>query len=430
MVLYGITLMINIFDMIIYQRYLETFLGKRKTTAEQAIVLLMTCAIAGSIVNQMHISWFNLITATFILFGYTFQYEEGIIIKSIAVMFYMGIIAVAEPAGYIIYRIFISEFLTNETAVYYFIVLFIELFRMLVVEVLCKLKERKAIQISALPGEIIFILSVIPLMSLISCFLIIEIAKKLMSAQLVVMCMCIIFTIIIVNYLVFIMVNKYSIMAENRHEDEMLLSEIKYKDEYYRDVEYYYEQINDIKHDMKNRLIAFYDSALEGDTSIRERLREMMEDIKQAEDVLYSSNPVLNSILKVKTTRAREYGISMNIHAFIPKRLSIESGDMGVLYGNLLDNAIEACMRMEYGERFIEFETKYQAEKLLITIRNSKVPEVNPEFLTSKKDKHIHGRGIKTVKKISEKYKGALLLEDKGDVFEACLLFIGIKCLE
>ena len=48
MVLYGVRLMINIFDMFIYQRYLDAFFGKRKTSTEQATILLVLCAMIGS----------------------------------------------------------------------------------------------------------------------------------------------------------------------------------------------------------------------------------------------------------------------------------------------------------------------------------------------------------------------------------------------
>jgi len=41
----------------------------------------------------------------------------------------------------------------------------------------------------------------------------------------------------------------------------MVSREISYQDEYYKDMERYQEQIQDIKHDMKNRLGTLYDAA-------------------------------------------------------------------------------------------------------------------------------------------------------------------------
>ena len=56
MALYGVRLVINLFDLCIYRRYLEEFIGKRKTSLEFSILLLIVCELIGSAVNQMGIS--------------------------------------------------------------------------------------------------------------------------------------------------------------------------------------------------------------------------------------------------------------------------------------------------------------------------------------------------------------------------------------
>lgn len=56
MVEYGIQFVINIFDLCIYWRVLEAFVGKRKTSVEFAIVLLVVSEAAGSLINQMGIN--------------------------------------------------------------------------------------------------------------------------------------------------------------------------------------------------------------------------------------------------------------------------------------------------------------------------------------------------------------------------------------
>lgn len=258
-----------------------------------------------------------------------------------------------------------------------------------------------------------------------------EVTKELFNAQTVVLCMCIIFTIAITNYMVFMMISKFADMVACKHEDEMLRREIKYRDEYYQDIERYQERIQDIKHDMKNQLMALYGVVELGmDDAIRNALKNMVNEIGMVEESIYSSNPVLNSILKDKASKAKENGIKIRINAFIPKKVTIEPGDMGVLYGNLLDNAIEACCKVNQEERFIEFETKYQKQKLLITIRNSKVPEKNTMLCTTKEDKRAHGRGIQSVRKVAERYNGNVLLKDEQRIFEANVLLTGIACQE
>ena len=63
MALYGVRLVINLFDLCIYRRYLEEFIGNRKTSMEFSVLLLIVCELIGSAVNQMGISWLNFMTS-------------------------------------------------------------------------------------------------------------------------------------------------------------------------------------------------------------------------------------------------------------------------------------------------------------------------------------------------------------------------------
>ena len=136
-----------------------------------------------------------------------------------------------------------EKVLDDTTVSYYFIVFFMALLKATIVEVFCRLKSGKSIRLSAMPKETQYMLTMIPLCSLISCFLLIEVAKELISAQMVVLCMCIIFVIIITNYVIFLMIEKYTTVEEKQHEEEMIQREILYRNEYYQDMERYQEQI-------------------------------------------------------------------------------------------------------------------------------------------------------------------------------------------
>lgn len=397
MALYGVRLVINLFDLCIYRRYLEEFIGNRKTSMEFSVILLIVCELIGSAVNQMGISWLNFMTMVAILCVYVCQYEAGIVSRLIAVLLYMGIMGVAGPLGYLFNKAFMEKVLDDTTVSYYFIVFFMALLKATIVEVFCRLKSGKSIRLSAMPKETQYMLTMIPLCSLISCFLLIEVAKELISAQMVVLCMCIIFVIIITNYVIFLMIEKYTTVEEKQHEEEMIQREILYRNEYYQDMERYQEQI---------------------------------QDIRLAEEIIYSANPVVNAILKVKSIKAKEKEIPMQVTTLLPQRVSVDIGDMGVLYGNLLDNAIEAAMAVEQEKRYVHVESKFQEGRLLLSIKNSKPSGTSSYQQTNKKDKIKHGRGIRSVRKVAEKYGGELLLKDQGEHFEAVLLLNGVAKLE
>lgn len=397
MALYGVRLVINLFDLCIYRRYLEEFIGNRKTSMEFSVLLLIVCELIGSAVNQMGISWLNFVTMVAILCVYVCQYEAGIVSRLIAVLLYMGIMGISEPAGYLFSKVFMEQIVEDDVVIYYFSAFLVVIFRLAIVEVFCRLKAGKNVKVSSMPKETSYALALIPLCSLISCFLLIEVAKELISAQMVVLCMCIIFVIIITNYIIFLMIEKYTTVEEKQHEEEMIQREILYRNEYYQDMERYQEQI---------------------------------QDIRLAEEIIYSANPVVNAILKVKSVKAKEKEIPMQVTTLLPQRVSVDIGDMGVLYGNLLDNAIEAAMAVEQEKRYVHVESKFQEGRLLLSIKNSKPSGTSSYQQTSKKDKIKHGRGIRSVRKVAEKYGGELLLKDQGEHFEAALLLNGITKLE
>lgn len=397
MALYGVRLVINLFDLCIYRRYLEEFIGNRKTSMEFSVLLLIVCELIGSAVNQMGISWLNFVTMVAILCVYVCQYEAGIVSRLIAVLLYMGIMGISEPAGYLFSKVFMEQIVEDDVVIYYFSAFLVVIFRLAIVEVFCRLKAGKNVKVSSMPKETSYALALIPLCSLISCFLLIEVAKELISAQMVVLCMCIIFVIIITNYIIFLMIEKYTTVEEKQYEEEMIQREILYRNEYYQDMERYQEQI---------------------------------QDIRLAEEIIYSANPVVNAILKVKSVKAKEKEIPMQVTTLLPQRVSVDIGDMGVLYGNLLDNAIEAAMAVEQEKRYVHVESKFQEGRLLLSIKNSKPSETSSYQQTNKKDKIKHGRGIRSVRKVAEKYGGELLLKDQGEHFEAVLLLNGVAKLE
>ncbi len=409
MALYGVRLVINLFDLCIYRRYLEEFIGNRKTSMEFSVLLLIVCELIGSAVNQMGISWLNFVTMVAILCVYVCQYEAGIVSRLIAVLLYMGIMGISEPAGYLFSKVFMEQIVEDDVVIYYFSAFLVVIFRLAIVEVFCRMKAGKNVKVSSMPKETSYALALIPLCSLISCFLLIEVAKELISAQ----------------------IEKYTTVEEKQYEEEMIQREILYRNEYYQDMERYQEQIQDIRHDMKNRLTGLLAAAEQGSAElIKDRLQEVLGDIRLAEEIIYSANPVVNAILKVKSIKAKEKEIPMQVTTLLPQRVSVDIGDMGVLYGNLLDNAIEAAMAVEQEKRYVHVESKFQEGRLLLSIKNSKPSGTSSYQQTSKKDKIKHGRGIRSVRKVAEKYGGELLLKDQGEHFEAVLLLNGVAKLE
>ena len=427
MMLYGVRFLLNLFEMLIYRRFLEAYIGNRRTGLELSVLIMGICAGISSFVNSLGNPVCNLLNTVMILWLFSLQYRAAGRSRIFAVLIYVGINFVTEPIGYVLHMAVVGVWGRDEMVSYFLLAFILEMLRLTVVEIFCRKKTGKKLSFSMLPRTVAGLFCCIPFTSIVCCILLIEIAKRSISGELVVLCLAVIFTIFICNYLVFLMMEKYTEVIEKRREEEMDRQKAAYKEEYYRELEVYVDKINAVRHDMKNQLLAVYDTTEEqGSSGARRMIEGMLQDIRTADEEVYSSNPVLNSILKVKAGKARQHDIEIGIETFVPKKILVADGDMGILFGNLFDNAIEACDKMEQGKKYIHFQLKYQSGNLLLHMKNSKRAGNNAKLQTEKTDTRKHGRGLRSVKRTAEKYGGSLFLEDKGDLFETKLMLTGI----
>lgn len=136
-----------------------------------------------------------------------------------------------------------------------------------------------------------------------------------------------------------------------------------------------------------------------------EKLADSFPDQMQNVDV---NHPILNVVLNQKYRLAKRKDISFLFYANDLSDLWLEEQDVVSLLSNLLDNAIEACEKLE-SERKIWVKLVREKRQFVLSIRNT-VPEPvdiqDDEIPTSKEDKVKHGIGLKNVQMILNKYKG------------------------
>jgi len=133
---------------------------------------------------------------------------------------------------------------------------------------------------------------------------------------------------------------------------------------------------------------------------------------------------VITALINVKYQKAIREKINMNLDINLPQSISIEYIDLSIVLGNLLDNAIEACLKAGSESPVIELRMYIKANYLIIKAENTKSGEVafNKQSMqykyTTKADKENHGFGLNNIQRVVDQYKGLLNLEDTGDVFK------------
>ena len=137
-----------------------------------------------------------------------------------------------------------------------------------------------------------------------------------------------------------------------------------------------------------------------------------------------TGNLIIDSIINSKLQDALEIGIEVEASVILPATIEINSDDMVVILGNLLDNAIEACQRMT-SSKYIKLFIKYEEGCLIICIKNTFDQIINKNgenFITRKEDSGLHGVGIKSVKSTIEKYSGLMEIASQGSEFEVNII--------
>lgn len=171
-----------------------------------------------------------------------------------------------------------------------------------------------------------------------------------------------------------------NLKMELRHFDEMAVAQ---------------RQLKKFKHDFKNYVIglgAYIDQNNVPGAS--EYLDSMKEKFAPGNTIIETGNPALDAMLSTKKAVANSKNIDFNTRIQIPENLNINSADLCVIFGNALDNAIEACERTKRADAVIDLDITYNANVLYCRIINtSPLPEENKRK-TSKTDKFNHGFGL------------------------------------
>lgn len=167
------------------------------------------------------------------------------------------------------------------------------------------------------------------------------------------------------------------------------------------------EELRAFKHDITNQLLALDGYFAHGDSAGGRRfLRTLLGNVEATAPSVDTGNTALDAILSTKQAMAERLGIAFDLRVQIAESLAVDPVDLGIIFSNALDNAIEACARLDHGERRIRFQLVQQGEMLVCQIANTAPPPQDDRLTTSKPDKENHGYGFANLTTALAKYGG------------------------
>ncbi len=144
------------------------------------------------------------------------------------------------------------------------------------------------------------------------------------------------------------------------------------------------------------------------------------------DQTIKTGNDALNVILTEKSLTCSKYGIKFVCIADGEKLDFIAEEDIYSLFGNILDNAIDATKDLKYEEKIITLKVKNVGNMISISEHNSFDKEIKLEdglIKSTKNDLLHHGFGLKSIKMVAEKYNGTMNISINNG-FTISLLFI------
>ena len=218
------------------------------------------------------------------------------------------------------------------------------------------------------------------------------------------------------------------------------------------------ENMRRTKHDIRHHVALLKEIRDSGDiTALDDLIAMYTEQNRLDQPLIRCENETVNVVLALYSETAYEGGITFSVKADIPKDVFVDKKDLVVLFGNLLENAADACKAMtdnssENGtdaskampanslanatdasdNSFIDLNATYSetpsgAHCLSLMVRNSCEKSISPsENGIFRSTKHPgDGIGISSVKNITEKYAGACSFLSNDGVFTVSVILYG-----
>ena len=192
------------------------------------------------------------------------------------------------------------------------------------------------------------------------------------------------------------------------------------KEKCYRDLEATHEQYDIFLHDIKHMMRTILALSKEGNCEkISQLIKELGFSLENIEQETICGNHLLNALLSERKGYASDTGVILDIDIKEPLYLqNIEDIDLVTLLGNLLDNAIEAEALAKNREGILCSIGMARGERhIVILIENSyDKHRMNKENVIRYREQKIgnkHGIGLKSIRKVIEKYGGIMDAADK-----------------
>lgn len=224
--------------------------------------------------------------------------------------------------------------------------------------------------------------------------------------------------------LLFIVMAVYQRIKERQREEKenaVLEEQMESMKSHISEVEKLYGDIRALKHEMGNHITVLENLVLQNQKEETEQyFSELKECWRESASEIQTGNPVTDVILMQKKKEMQEKGICFMCDFHYPTETKLEAFDVSIILNNALVNAVEGVAGCT--NPYISIISYRKKNAYMIEVKNSikKKVVLNEETGlpdTTKKDKINHGFGLTGIRKIAQKYFGAIDIEQNKNSF-------------
>ncbi|WMJ89080.1 ATP-binding protein [Anaerocolumna sp. MB42-C2] len=412
--------LINTFDLYVILRYYSKVFGKSKAKKSAYIGSIIVLLIIFTVFIEVEVPYVNLLNISTWSLIYLLFYKESVSKRIIYGIILLALAGCCQSVSYFLYN---TESNPNLNVISLSHLLFFFL-----LELAARVGKFKPVILYKSLWKIIL---TIPVSSIVTmpCILILALNSRISVEKVYLFLIPTYINIIYVNIIAFYLFDKLSVLIDTLKTNAILEQQVQYQAKYYLSMHENMQTIRNIKHDMKNNLEAIQCLLKENKISdVQNLIVEITDSVIEADYLVSTDNPAIDTILNVKLAIAREKKIKVDKIINIPQKLNISYAQSAAILGNLLDNAIEGTEKLDIDDRYFQIKMNYINNSLFIGIKNTySLKELNGSLETNKSDKLLHGIGLMSAKKTAEEFGGLLETKSDSNYFYANILLYFYK---
>ena len=239
--------------------------------------------------------------------------------------------------------------------------------------------------------------------------------------------------ILVISIFILIIIVMFRLKEKELHKRvlqkniDVLNKHLQYKLKYYKSEKKREDEIKRYIHDRSNHMRILIGLIEKGENKRAiDYMSKLTDTYKNMQNTSVTKNKVIDSILSNLIEECKQKNIKLDLDIKLPEEIQITDIDLCIIFSNLIDNAIEACEKLNNSsQKFINLKSNISGNYMYVAIENScdgKISKNGVGFTTWKKNKKFHGVGLENVRITVNKYNWMLKYDYNESIFKVSVL--------